>query len=193
MLKKLFTAGILLCASLSMSVHAGIIKQGINGSFDIFGLGQTTLNNGKITRIDFLLNSSTSKAQLALGDYQNYFTSNSVFSVRNPLILSSIKDIKLWEIEGFSFVGNNVQENKTQGTATGLYIIGTVSHADFAPTVTEWFFSTQGLTDNGVTVKSFSSTVTSPAPNQVPESATLALLGLGLMGFGLGRKRKNLS
>jgi hypothetical protein len=47
MLKKAFTTAILLCVSLSMtlsmSANATLIN-GINGSFDVFGIGNTTLN-----------------------------------------------------------------------------------------------------------------------------------------------------
>ena len=57
-------------------------------------------------------------------------------------------------------------------------------------TETEWFFSTQGLVNNAKTVKSFSSTITSPAPSQVPVPGTLALLGLGLISFGFSRNKK---
>jgi hypothetical protein len=189
MLKKLLTAGILLCASLSMSANAALM--GINGSFDVFGLGETTLNAaGEVTVVDFSFNSFDLRPQIILGDYQGYFDNNSIFSVKNPLVLSSIIGVDLWTVEGFTFTGTSIRENKTTGTSTGLYIIGDVSHDDFTTTETQWFFSTQGLAIDGTTLKSFSSTVTSPAPSQVPESATLALLCLGLMGFRLRQNKK---
>ena len=60
MLKKVFTTVILLCVSLSMtlsmSANATLIN-GINGSFDVFGIGETTLNSsGEVIEIDFSLN-----------------------------------------------------------------------------------------------------------------------------------------
>lgn len=189
MLKKLFAAGLLLL--ITATANAAPIT-GINGSFDVFGIGQTTLNaNGEIAQVDFSLN-STLFPVLATGDYLDYFTSDSIFSVKNPLILSNIVGIELWTVEGFSFTGTSIRQNSTQGASTGLYIIGNVTHADFIATETEWFFSTQGLTNNSVNVKSFSSTVTSPAPVvTVAEPTSLAIFALGLMGFAARRKRKS--
>ncbi len=190
MLRKLLTAGMLLCASLSMSANAGLMT-GINGSFDIFGLGQTTLNAaGEVTNVDFSLNAAGLTPFVVSGDYAGYFTSNSVLSIKSPLVLSSIVGVDLWTVEGFTFTGTSIRENTTTGTSTGLYIIGNVSHADFITTETQWFFSTQGLSINGTTLKSFSSTITSPAPSVVPEPGTLALFGLGLLFCGLRRNKK---
>jgi hypothetical protein len=194
MLKKLLTAGILLCASLSMSAHAGLI--GITGSFDISGDGETTLNAaGEITRIVFsdleIKRPSGSYLPDPIGDFKTNFAMKE-----NSLLLPNIDgkiDVNnkiLWTFFGFTFTGLEVIENKTNGRSTGLYIIGNVSHADFITTKTEWFFSTQGLKNNGTTLTTFSSKITSPAPSQVPESATLALLCLGLMGFRLRRNKK---
>jgi hypothetical protein len=192
MLKKLLTGAILLCASLSMSANASLIK-GIDGAFDVFGVGQTTLNSaGEVTKIDFSFNSFGLRPQIVLGDYLNYFDQNSIFSVINPLTLNNIVGVDLWSVEGFTFTGTSILQNQSNGSSTGLYIIGDVSHADFITTETEWFFSTQGLTNDATTMKSFSSTVTSPAPSQVPEPGTLALLGLGLVSFGFSRRKKTL-
>ncbi|WP_085299603.1 PEP-CTERM sorting domain-containing protein [Cognaticolwellia mytili] len=189
MLKKLLTAGILLCVSLSMSANAALM--GINGSFDVFGLGETTLNAaGEVTDVDFSFNSFDLRPQIISGDYQGYFDNNSIFSVKNPLVLSNIVGVDLWTVEGFTFTGTSIRENKTTGTSTGLYIIGNVSHADFITTETQWFFSTQGLSINGTTLKSFSSTITSPAPSVVSEPGTLALFGLSFLFCGLRRNKK---
>lgn len=192
MLKNLFTAGLLLCASLtmtlSMSANASLIK-GIDGSFDVVGAGNTSVNaDGEVTSVDFFF----SMVLIFTGDYEDYFTSSSVLTIQNPLELNNIVGVDLWTIEGFTFTGTSIRENSTTGTSTGLYIIGDVSHADFITTESEWFFSTQGLVPNSTSFKSFSSTITSPAPSTVPEPGTVALFGLGLVFFGLRRYKKEL-
>ena len=194
MLKKAFTTAILLCVSLSMtlsmSANATLIN-GINGSFDVFGIGNTTLNaSGEVVEIDFSLNNFGLRPFIITGDYLNYFDINTIFTVKTPLLLNDIVGNVLWTVEGFNFTGSSIRGNATVGGSTGVYIIGNVSHPDFMTTETEWFFSTQGLVNNAKTVKSFSSTITSPAPSQVPEPGTLALLGLGLISFGFSRNKK---
>lgn len=187
MLKKLLTATLLLIVT--STANAATI--GINGSFDVFGIGTTTLDtNGQVTQVDFALNSALNPV-LTSGDYSTYLTSTSVFSVFTPLLLNNIVGQTLWTIEGFTFVGTSVAQNSSVlGGATGLYIIGDVMHNDFITTSTEWFFSTQFLNFGGATTKSFSSTVTSPAPQRVPETGSLAIFCLGLAGLALRRKAK---
>ncbi|MBB6544457.1 PEP-CTERM sorting domain-containing protein [Thalassotalea piscium] len=189
MLKKIFTTALFLVFTAIVNATPITI---INGSFDVYGLGNTTLNaNGEVVSVDFSFNNQLNPV-LATGDYLNYFTNNSVFQVTNPLLLSNVIGVDLWTVDGFTFTGTSVVQNSTSVSgSTGLYIIGDVSHNDFITTSTQWYFSTQFLTNNATTLKSFSSTVTSPAPSTVSEPGTIAILALGLMGLVASRKKKS--
>ncbi|HBY87702.1 MAG TPA: hypothetical protein DEO86_17745 [Colwellia sp.] len=192
MLKKLFTTALLFLVTTAANANL------IHGSFDVTGTGLTTLNDaGEVTQIDFSLNdplidswATPLKASSATGDYRTVAVKDAIFSVQNPFIISNITGVELWKIAGFTFTGISVHDNNTSGVATGLAIIGTVSHVGYTDTETEWFFSTQHLVIGTETKASFSSSITSPVPTQVTEPGTLAIFALGLVGFGLRRKQK---
>lgn len=187
MLKTLLTAALLLLVT---STAKATPMTGIDGSFDLLGLGTTTLNaNGEIETVQFNLIFSP---LLITGDYSPYLTNASVFNA-GTLDLNNIIGVALWAVEGFTFTGTSVVQNNTDGNGTSVTIIGDVSHAGFITTSTQWFFSTQGLSAGSTTMTSFSSKMTSPyvAPVTIPEPGTIAILAFGLMGFAVNRKKKS--
>ena len=127
MLKKAFTTAILLCVSLSMtlsmSANATLIN-GINGSFDVFGIGNTTLNaSGEVVEIDLSLNNFGLRPFIITGDYLNYFDINTIFTVKTPLLLNDIVGNVLWTVEGFNFTGSSIRGNATVGGSTGYTLL----------------------------------------------------------------------
>lgn len=188
MLKKLFASAILLFVTVSANAT---LMNSINGTFDFFGIGKTTLNaDGEVQKIDFSLNNRLYPVLLE-GTYADELSTTDTFSVVNPLLFANILGKDLWSIGGFTFNATSIAENGTdKNGATGLSIIGDVSHDKFITTSTLWFISSQFLTLDGTSIKSFSSSIISPDPASVSAPATITILGLALVGFGVARRKK---
>jgi hypothetical protein len=187
MLKKLFTAALFILAT--STANAGFI----DGEINVAGFATATVSaSGAIESLSL----TTATVGSVTDDYSSVLAAItpfvSTFDLVNPLDLTnSIVGLDLFTIEGFTFNGVSVDINHTIGATTSITIIGNVSHTGFDTTESQLFFSSQGLTAGTTTTGSaYSLQITSPTPT-VSEPGTLAIFGLGLMGFAVSRKKKS--
>jgi len=91
----------------------------------------------------------------------------------------------LWAVGGFSFDLQTIEIGPTgPGVSLALSGTGTLTHAGYYDTAYSWAYSGNAI---GGTLQVFSA-----ASSSIPEPGSLALLGLGLIGFavrGYGRRR----
>ncbi|WP_022940379.1 PEP-CTERM sorting domain-containing protein [Psychromonas hadalis] len=178
-LLKLVAAATLLVAS--TSTFATPALEEITGKLDFFGAAEATLNNNKdaVTSLNFIAGFTF----LAAGDYQALnvltpVTFNNITSFA-PLVLQG----PLWAVGGFTFDLESITLNQADTTFIRLAGSGTLKGVGYADTAGTWTFSADDSTgiENGKFTFSASA---------VPAPATIALLGLALVGFGAARRKK---
>lgn len=167
MIKAVFWTTVL--TFLSMGAHADFIR----GQLDFGGYADYTRDAGAYTEIDF----SGAYVMRGTGDFSN------IPSIIDDGILTSVSFVdpwsvvatnNFWQVGGFSFDLTNISIN--DGVTVGGF--GIVSHANFDDTRMFWSLTTQN-----VKYGAFSAST-------VAEPTALALLGIGLVGLGLVRRRQ---
>lgn len=174
-----------LISLLAFNAHALLM---VDGSFDM-GAGAYLLDaGGDVTNdaslavaIDF--NRGNFRVLAANGDFSG--NRGNIGRIKDFTFESfSGPIVDFWTMDGFSFELTGVARGATNDVETFLVLNGTgiISAAGFADTQANWRYSSN-TTGNGA----FSWSATSGA-QAVPEPAVLALLSVGLIGFGLRKK-----
>jgi len=151
------------------------------GAYLLDASGDVTNTAASAVAIDF--NPNRFRVTAADGDFAGLF--GSVGSIQNfsfDPFAGAITDF--WVVGGFSFELTDVSREATSNDDSFLVLNGSgvISAAGFSDTAASWSYSSD-TTGNGTFSWSAASNT-----QAVPEPAVLALLSIGLIGFGLRKK-----
>lgn len=162
----------------SMIAFANPVLEPISGQIGFNGNAVVSVANGKIAEINFenMGMPGSPRVGNATGDFAPVLGQEVTYV--DPFVVSA-PQTALWSVGDFIFDLTIINVNNVIGSFAMLSGSGVIHKAGFADTNGEWLFSTQGAGSSFT----FSATA-------VPEPAAIALLGLGLIGFGAARRKK---
>lgn len=160
----------------------------IDGTLDMGGGAYLLDASGDVTNtassaVSINFNPNIFRVIAADGDFTGLFGSvGSIKDLSFDAFAGPVADF--WSVAGFSFELTDVSRDATSNDDTFLVLNGTgvISAAGFANTAASWSYSSD-TTGNGTFSWSAASNT-----QAVPEPTVLALLSMGLIGFGLRKK-----
>ncbi len=172
-----------LLAAMSLSANAALIEGdiGFGGEYTpLDSQGGAEISLGEASYIDVVGDEAVVTTS-GTGDLAALVKFDTIVNY-NDFAVGDAPGGILWSGGGFSFSLTDMDIVEQNGTVLGLSGEGIMSAEGFEDTPYLWSFSADAAGDT--TEFAFSSTTT-----DVPEPGTLSLLGLGLLGLGLARRR----